>query len=35
VDPRHNTIVLRSQRVGDLTAPETARAGADGPLIIK
>jgi hypothetical protein len=35
VDPRNNTIVLRSQRVGDQPAPATARADADRPLIIK
>ncbi|HZW33823.1 MAG TPA: hypothetical protein VFF52_24085 [Isosphaeraceae bacterium] len=35
VDPRNNTIVLRSHRVGDLPAPATSRADDDRPLVIK
>ena len=35
VDPRQNTIVLRSQRVGDLPAPAASRADDGRPIIIK
>jgi hypothetical protein len=35
VDPRNNTIVLRSQRVGGLTAPAMSRPDDERPIVIK